>query len=1049
MRISRTIVVFILLMLVGASLVPMLSIRLMPAQNFPSVDVWCNMTGASAEVVELELCSPLESALARLEGVSNIRSISGMGYCQIHVSLNKWTDPEVFRFEASMLFRQLYKSLPENASYPIIALNRVNGNNQGSALVAYTLYGPDLDSEVAIAAEQQLRPILAAVPGVDRIEIHGRRRERYAIEVDAQRLDGTGISFAAVQAAVLQGLGTAHFKNYGRTNDRHTLFMERSVGDVAELGVFPIGQHHGRIFRLADVAQITREEAPATSYFRINGQEQVSITVFPASGINSMALAKKVRARIADVARSLPEEFVLSLRYDNTDHISEELHKIYMRTALSLAILLGFVVLITRQIRYLLIVLGALLANVLLACIGYYLFGVDIHLYSLAGITLSLGLVVDNTVVVVEDLRHTGRNRIFAAILASTITAIGTLSVIFLLEEHQRLLLADFAIVVIINLLVSLPIAYFFIPALLKRFPIVMRHRKCLWKRRRRLVPAVRYHRLQIDFMLRRRVRFLLLFLVLFGLPLFLLPDRLQQRGLWAYVYNNTLGSKFYNETLRQPLNKYLGGALYLFVNNQGYGRYGYANSHERTHLRVSISMPKGATMMQMDKVVRKFEAYLTGFRREVDVFEASVQNANTAEISISFNREYEGSFPYRLKQLLEIWAIEEGSADFAIYGVGRGFSNAINMDKYDSMISLTGYNYQHLQALALGLRDSLLQLPRVQDVLIGTRGRYDSKPTSQHLLQLANAPYLSLHGISLADIGSMLNRVAETDAYVGQVQESRGALVDVSLLVNRDRPPALWSVLNSPMQVNDSVMLRLDNMGVIGTIRAGENIVRNNQEYVLNVHYRFVGTYELNNLVRKRLIDQYEKVLPTGYAIASTDYSGDWWNSDSNNYLWMIPLVLVIIYIICAVLLESLWQSIAVILIIPFSFIGVFLTFRFLGLAMDQGAYASLLMVSALVTNNALYVINDLNYFARKRAGPVTPRRYTQAFNAKALPIMLTTAAAVLSLLPFMLYGDEQGFWFTLSAGTIGGLLFSVLGVYLLLPLCLLPKKPLNPNHR
>jgi multidrug efflux pump subunit AcrB len=127
----------------------------------------------------------------------------------------------------------------------------------------------------------------------------------------------------------------------------------------------------------------------------------------------------------------------------------------------------------------------------------------------------------------------------------------------------------------------------------------------------------------------------------------------------------------------------------------------------------------------------------------------------------------------------------------------------------------------------------------------------------------------------------------------------------------------------------------------------------------------------------------------------------------------------------------------------VPFSFIGVFLTFRVLGLQFNQGGYAALLMLSGLVTNAALYIINDLNFIASKDSFDQRQniKKFIKAFNSKAMPIIVTTISAILSLVPFMITGQETGFWFTLSAGTIGGLLFSLLGVYLLLPLCLIPK--------
>src|SRR5690606_29080583 len=136
---------------------------------------------------------------------------------------------------------------------------------------------------------------------------------------------------------------------------------------------------------------------------------------------------------------------------------------------------------------YLVVVVTALTANVLLSFILYYLFRLEIHLYSLAGITISLGLIIDNVIVIVEDIRHTGRNRIFAAILPSTLTALGALSVIVLLDESQRVNLLDCALAMIISLLVSLPVAYFFIPAMLDRLPVRVTKGRLRRRRRRAL----------------------------------------------------------------------------------------------------------------------------------------------------------------------------------------------------------------------------------------------------------------------------------------------------------------------------------------------------------------------------------------------------------------------------------------------------------------------------------------------------------------------------------------------------------------------------------
>ena len=165
----------------------------------------------------------------------------------------------------------------------------------------------------------------------------------------------------------------------------------------------------------------------------------------------------------------LPPGYEIHTSYDATEFIQDELNKIYVRTGLTVLILLMFVLLITREIKYLLLIIISLSINLSIAVILYYLSGLEMQLYSLAGVTISLSLVIDNTIVMTEHIRNRHNRKAILSILAATLTTIGALVIIFFLDEKIRLNLQDFAAVVIINLGVSLLIALFLVPALIDK----------------------------------------------------------------------------------------------------------------------------------------------------------------------------------------------------------------------------------------------------------------------------------------------------------------------------------------------------------------------------------------------------------------------------------------------------------------------------------------------------------------------------------------------------------------------------------------------------
>jgi len=146
----------------------------------------------------------------------------------------------------------------------------------------------------------------------------------------------------------------------------------------------------------------------------------------------------------------------------------------------------------------------------------------------------------------------------------------------------------------------------------------------------------------------------------------------------------------------------------------------------------------------------------------------------------------------------------------------------------------------------------------------------------------------------------------------------------------------------------------------------------------------------------------------------------------------------------ICSVLLESLLQPLAVIFMIPISYIGVFLTFYLFHLNFDQGGFAAFVLLSGITVNSALYIINDYNNLKFLGIGHNLPglKLYLKAFNHKIFPILLTVFSTIMGLIPFLWKGQNEVFWPALAAGTIGGLVFSLIGLLFFLPMVMIRKR-------
>jgi multidrug efflux pump subunit AcrB len=228
---------------------------------------------------------------------------------------------------------------------------------------------------------------------------------------------------------------------------------------------------------------------------------------------------------------------------------------------------------------------------------------------------------------------------------------------------------------------------------------------------------------------------------------------------------------------------------------------------------------------------------------------------------------------------------------------------------------------------------------------------------------------------------------------------------------------------------------LRFSDIGAITKVNSGNDIYRENQQYKLIVAYDYVGTTEQSKRLQRREVKKMnEEILPIGYKAEGSDGYG-WGANAGLKQVALLLLVITIIYFVCAVLFESLVLPLVIIGLIPVSIVGVFIIFAITGCRFDQGGFASLVMLAGIVVNAGIYIVNEYRVqMADKKYRGV--RLYVRAFNHKIIPILLTVLSTVLGLIPFLMDGPSEAFWFAFAIGTMGGLLFSLVALVVFMPI-------------
>lgn len=1044
------IVTFVCLSLIGVVLVPLLPVKLAPSRTLPGLTVSFSMPGNSSRVIEAEVTSKLEAMMARVKGIRKVNSTSDNGSGSISLELDKHADIDVTRFEVSTIIRQTWPQLPEGVSYPQISTRR-SDDKASRPFITYTLNAPANPILIQQYAEENIKPVLGQLKGIYKVELNGATPMEWQLEYDSDQLSRLGITLQAVQRAInrhyeKEFLGICSIEKGAEGREWIRLVRTSTEKEMEfEPGAIQLQAEDGTMVMLDKLIKVRHVEERPQSYYRINGLNSVYLYITAEETANQLNLSGEVKHLMGELQQKMPPGYEVHISYDATEYIQKELDKIYFRTGLTVLILLLFVALITRNLRYLFLIVTSLAVNISVAVILYYAFGLEMQLYSLAGITISLNLVIDNTIVMTDHILHRRNLKAFVSVLAATLTTIGALVIIFFLDEKIRLNLQDFAAVVIINLAVSLFVALFFVPSMIDKIGLEKKKRR---KRRRFLlrptfmkrltVYFTRFYQGVIYYLCRFRVIACLLLLLGFGLPVFMLPEKMEGEGKWVEYYNKVFDNPTFKDKVKPVINKALGGSLRLFAEKVYEGSY-FNRDEGEVVLSVYATLPNGSTLEQMNVLIKRMETYLSDFK-EIRQFQTYIYNARQANIQIYFTKENQRSgFPYTLKANIISKALTLGGGSWSVYGLqDQGFSNDVRESAGSFRVKLYGYNYDELSYWTEQLKEKLLLHRRIKEVTVNSEFSWWKDDYSEFYLDLDRLRMAKEH-ITATQLFAALRPVFGRDIYCGNVLfDSQTEQLKLSSVQGQRYD--VWGLVNIPFFI-DGRSYKLADFATVRKGQSPQKVAKENQQYRLCLQYEYIGSSEQGKKLLKKDLEEFNKILPMGYTAENEqDYWS--WNKKDNKQYALLLIVIAINFFTTAILFNSLKQPLAIIFVIPISYIGVFLTFYLFGLNFDQGGFASFVLLCGITVNASIYILNEYNAI-RKRYPLLLPvRAFTKAWNSKILPIFLTVVSTILGFIPFMVGDGKEAFWFPLAAGTIGGLVMSILGIFLFLPIFSLKKQ-------
>lgn len=1024
---------FCILMVIGVALVPLLDVGVEPVpRQGKTIKVKYSWPHTSAKVIEQNLTSPVEGMLAALKGVESVSSKSSWGRSEIYVKLKESAKVSSVRFEISSMLRQSYERLPEGISYPDVSGGEVvyqKSSRDNQQLLLTYLVNADMQTNlIGEYVTENLKRPLEMIEGVSKVEVTGTNLQYQDVVYDPIVLANYGITSEDIMEGIRKYLGEDEIlgiiENETTGDSKERIMLHLSTEAVEKnLGEMPLKRVGEKIIYLNDLAKISMKDVVPDRYYRINGMSTIYVNVYMPMDGKAIVMSDKVQEKMAKVGKRLNQKMMLTLSYDRAQEQRNEMESLVWRTLMSIFVLLALVLVVSRKWKYLSIVSITLTANLLVAIIVFWVFGLQLHVYSLAGITVSMGLVIDSTIVMVDHYGYYHNRKAFWSIWAAMLTTIGSMVVIFFLPSELQKDLYDFAWIIIANLFVSLLVAYFFVPAIIDKFHYITKRHQAHHARW-----IVRWNNFYVRYILLfGRFRWLCLILIFWalGFPFRSLPD--------SFEYKEILAS-------------YLGGTSQMFADYLSDGSNQRREDGEAVKLYVSGQMPIGGTAAQLNQKMIIIEEFLKKYDGIKDFVTRIDGKGGT--ITISFKKDVENTgFPYQLENELIGKLISLGGADWATHGVSeRGFSNSLNLQHRSERIVLKGYNYAQLYRLAENLCDALRLNKRVQDILIETPG-YENQEDEVYMGYKKDR--MVLYGIEPNGVYQKV-RSYTASSYVGSLR-GQNTETDVYITPQPSSTYDIWHMENEQMRVDSSELFLPDMMAV--NWREAKNVIpKENQQYVLNVAFNVLGSYAYTEEYIEQTVDAFKKTLAVGYSCEKQSYRNP--ASEESNY-WFLLLVAVVVFFICSIHFESLRFAWTILSVVPMALMGAFLSFCLTGVEFGSGGFASLVMLVGIVVNSGIYILSQYRIVLR-HSHRSSVSCYICAYNHKIIPIMLTVLSTMMGMIPFLIDGKEEPFWFSFAVGVIGGLLFSVIALIFVMPIFLSFRKktlmpqgiPLSPSH-
>ncbi len=1005
-RPTLIVVLFTVLGILGLFSYQQLQYELLPKMTPPVVTVSIRYPGAAPGEVETSLTKPVEEAVSAIEKISSITSTSTEGLSVVAIEFSNSANIEKALQDAQRKINEVRDRFPNEAKAPVItrfALDEVPVLRIGA-----TSSLPD--AEFYQLLKDDIKPLLSSVEGVGQVYLVGGREREIRVNIDLAKLQSYGLTVSDVFKEV--GKANSDFPT-GKIDDSDKQFVVRLAGkftSLEELKNLVLRSSSSGTVALRDVAEVEDGFKEITTLTRVNGQSAVGIMVMKQSDANTVDVSRLTRIALAKLQQLYSTHHLhFDIAQDASTFTLEAVTAVQHDLFLAILLVALVMMLFLHSLRNSLIVLVSIPTSLVTTFIGMYLFGFSLNLMTLLSLSLVIGVLVDDSIVVLENIyRHlergeeprnaalAGRNEIGFTALSITLVDVVVFLPLSLISGIVGNILREFSIVMVLSTLVSLFVSFTLTPLLASRFSTV-----------EKLTGKNVLEKFAIGF----EANFL----------------RMRQ------AYLNLL-----KWSLRNPRKVFFSAMLLLFASFMlpffGFIGGEFISVSDRGEFAVKLELEPGTTLEETNRLTRSVERRLSAMAEVKKVmvnvgassegfFNQNADNISELNVSLSPKEERTRSTDNIMQavrvNLQDIAGLKASINPIGIFGTANETPVAV---------IISGTLRSQVTRVAEALRDSLKTISGTADI------KLTSQIGSPEMRVIVDREKMATFGISIADVGAAL-RTAYAGDETGKYRD-RGDEYDIRVMLDKYYRKDTSTLSEITFRTPQGDLVRLGQFVTFEQDRGYTQLQRKDRNNAVWVKAQAVGR-PVGSIGKEieRVMANLKKsaVMPSTVNYA---YESDLKRQgESNSSLLLSFLVAIIfVYLIMVALYDSYIWPMVVMFSIPLAIIGALFALALTGKSLSIFTILGIIMLIGLVGKNAILLVDFINKF--REEGMELSAAINEAAKERLRPILMTTFTLIFGLLPIALSQSSGSEWKSgLSVALVGGLFSSMFLTLLVIP--------------